>query len=260
MKKVVVITGASSGIGLETANYFADKGYKVYGISRADFNTSKFKHICCDICDHNKVEQVFDQIVAEAGKIDILVNNAGIGISGAIEFLDFEYVKKIFDVNVLALMNCCKTSLKYLRKSQGRIINISSVASIFAIPFQACYSATKSAVESFSLALANEVKDQRIKVVCVRPGDTKTGFTAARQKTETTNEVYGSKINKSVAKMERDEQKGMPPIKVAQVVFKVATQKNPPLVKTVGFAYKTLSLLSRLLPTKLVNYIVGKLY
>ncbi len=109
MKKVVVITGASSGIGLETANYFADKGYKVYGISRADFNTSKFKHICCDICDHNKVEQVFDQIVAEAGKIDILVNNAGIGISGAIEFLDFEYVKKIFDVNVLALMNCCKT-------------------------------------------------------------------------------------------------------------------------------------------------------
>ena len=96
--------------------------------------------------------------------------------------------------------------------------------------------------------------------MCVRPGDTKTGFTAARQKTETTNEVYGSKINKSVAKMERDEQKGMPPIKVAQVVFKVATQKNPPLVKTVGFAYKTLSLLSRLLPTKLVNYIVGKLY
>ncbi len=260
MKKVVVITGASSGIGLETANYFADKGYKVYGISRADFNTSKFRHICCDICDHNKVEQVFDQIVAEAGKIDIVVNNAGIGISGAIEFLDFEYVKKIFDVNVLALMNCCKTSLKYLRKSQGRIINISSVASVFAIPFQACYSATKSAVESFSLALANEVKDQRIKVVCVRPGDTKTGFTAARQKTETTNEVYGSKINKSVAKMERDEQKGMPPIKVAQVVFKVATQKNPPLVKTVGFAYKTLSLLSRLLPTKLVNYIVGKLY
>ena len=260
MKKVVVITGASSGIGLETANYFADKGYKVYGISRADFNANKFKHICCDICDHNKVEQVFDQIVAEAGKIDILVNNAGIGISGAIEFLDFEYVKKIFDVNVLALMNCCKTSLKYLRKSQGRIINISSVASIFAIPFQACYSATKSAVESFSLALANEVKDQHIKVVCVRPGDTKTGFTAARQKTETTNEVYGSKINKSVSKMERDEQKGMPPIKVTQVVFKVATQKNPPLVKTVGFAYKTLSLLSRILPTKLVNYIVGKLY
>jgi len=260
MEKVVIITGASSGIGLEMANLFASNGYKVYGLSRKEFKTNNFTHLVCDVCDTKRVEEVFSFIEEKEGHIDIVINNAGMGISGAVEFLNETDMQKIFNVNVFAVMNISKISLKYLRKTKGKIINISSVASIFSIPFQSCYSATKSAIEKFSLALANEVKSQKIKVICVRPGDTKTGFTKNRVKTETTSEIYKDKVKNSVKKMEKDEQNGMNPIKVAKVVLKASKRKNPPLIKTVGFSYKFLSFLEKILPVKLVNFIVGKLY
>lgn len=260
MNKVVIITGASSGIGLETATLLSSKGYKVYGLSRKEFVTNNFTHMVCDVCNTERIKEIFNEIFQREGHIDIVINNAGIGISGAVEFLNEKDAENIFNVNVLAVMNICKISLPYLRKSQGKIINISSVASIFSIPFQSCYSATKSAIESFSLALQNEVKSQKIKISCVRPGDTKTGFTKSRIKTETTSEVYGNRVKQSVEKMEKDEQRGMSPKVVAKVIYKVAKSKNPPLLKTVGFGYKLLSLLHKILPIRLVNFIVGKLY
>ena len=150
--------------------------------------------------------------------------------------------------------------MPYLRESKGKIINISSVAAPISIPFQACYSATKSAVETFSLALSNEVKKQGIKISCIRPGDTKTGFTAARVKTDVQNDVYGDKIVKSVKKMEKDEQNGKDPVTVSKVVYKCIKKKNPPLVCTVGFGYKFICFLSKFLPTRFVNFVVSKLY
>ena len=110
------------------------------------------------------------------------------------------------------------------------------------------------------MALSNELRSQKIKVCCVRPGDTKTGFTQNRLKTDVENEIYGDKITKSVKKMEKDEQNGKSPITVAKVVYKVLKRKNPPPNVTVGFGYKFLCLLAKLLPTRFVNFIVGKLY
>ena len=260
VKKVIVITGASSGIGLATAKLFAMKGYKVYGIARNEYKSSLFDSYICDVTDKDKMSKVLADIYQKEGRIDILINNAGMGISGAIEYLTEQDYEKIFSVNVKGLILTSSLALPYLRESKGKIINTSSVASVVPIPFQACYSATKSAIESFSFALANEVKSQGIKISCVRPGDTKTGFTQNRVKTEVENDVYGKKITNSVKKMEKDEMRGKSPLTVAKVMLKVAKRKNPPLVCTVGFGYKLVSLLAKLLPQKFVNFIVNKIY
>ena len=260
MEKVVIITGASGGIGFATAKLFAQNGYKVVGISKAEFSSEYFEHYYCDITDTESVKKIFEQVEQKYGRIDILINNAGLGISGAIEFADKKDIDLIFDVNIKAVIEVSKIAIPYLRKTKGKILNTSSVAAQFAIPFQACYSATKSAIETFSLALANELRLQGIKVCCIRPGDTKTTFTANRIKNETTSEFYNDRINKSVKKMEKDEQQGDSPLKVAKLFLKVAKKKNPPLIASVDFVYKLLGVLEKILPKKFVNWIVYKMY
>lgn len=259
-KKVVVITGASSGIGLSTAQLFAKNGYKVYGLSRRLYQTDSFTSIACDVCDTEKVRKTFEEIYLTEGRIDVLINNAGMGISGAIEYLTEKDFDTVFSVNVKAVAMLSSLAIPYLRRTKGKIINTSSVAAVVPLPYQACYSATKSAIESLSFALSQEVKSQGIKVVCVRPGDTKTGFTASRIKTEKENSVYGTKITESVKKMEKDEMNGKSPLSVAKVMLKLTKSKNPPPVCSVGFAYKCACVTAKLLPQRLVNYIVGKLY
>ena len=259
-KKVVVITGASSGIGFAAAELFAKKGYIVYGLSRKLAESRLFTSLSCDVTDRVKTAQTLIDIYQKEGRIDILINNAGMGISGAIEYLTEEDFDKIFNVNLKGVIMTSSLCIPYLRESNGRIINTSSVAAVVPIPYQACYSATKAAVESFSFALFSEVRGQGIKVTCVRPGDTKTGFTENRVKTEVENEVYGKKITDSVSKMERDENKGRSPLSVAKVMLKVAETKNPPPVCSVGFEYKCACVLAKFLPQRLINYIVRKLY
>ena len=259
-KQVIVITGASSGIGLAAAELFAKKGNTVYGIAKDACQSSLFCSYLCDVTDRTAMEQVLQDVYQKEGRIDVLVNNAGMGISGAIEYLTEQDFDKIFGVNVKGVVLTSSLAIPYLRETKGKIINTSSVASVVPIPYQACYSATKSAIESFSFALAQELKPQGIKVSCVRPGDTKTGFTQNRVKTEVENEVYGKKITNSVKKMERDETHGKSPVTVAKVMYKIAKRKNPPPVCTVGLGYKCICVLAKFLPQRLINFIVGKLY
>ncbi len=257
---IIIITGASSGIGLTTARYLANKGHTVFGLSRREVCGEPFNSISCNITDYAQVKKVFEQINDKCGRIDVLINNAGMGISGAAEYGTEEDIKKIFDVNLFALINACKEVTPYLKENGGgKIINISSVAAVIPIPFQAYYSATKAATLSFSYALRLELKDFNIDVSTVLPGDTKTGFTDARIKNQTGNE-YNDRIQKSVAKMEKDEQNGMPPQSVSKVIFKLIKKKQSPACKTVGFSYKIITFLSKILPTKLMLFIIKKLY
>ena len=260
--KVIVVTGASSGIGLATANYFYTKGYIVYGIARSakEKVDAKFNYYQGDICDSELMKQFADEIYQKEGRIDILFNNAGFGISGAIEFTDKQQVQKQFDTNVVATIDMCRIYLPYLRESKGKIIFTTSVAAPAAIPLQACYSATKAALESFALALSKEVRTQGIKIACVRPGDIQTGFTDAREKCMQTSEVYGDFIKNKTNKMEKAERKGMQPIAVAKHVYKIAKRKNPPLISSVGFGYKCISALLKIVPVRWSNYLVYKLY
>ena len=131
---------------------------------------------------------------------------------------------------------------------------------IIPLPYQACYSATKAGVEVLSRAVANEVKPYGIKVTAVLPGDTKTGYTDARVIDKSKDEVNSARMTRSVEKMANDERKGKDPVFIAKAINKIIKKRNPPLRITVGFVSKLEIFLTRVLPLKLVNYIVYKLY
>ncbi len=259
-KQVVLITGASSGIGKETASLFVAKGYKVYGVARKDFNLEGVSSVLADITDPKAVKEIVDFVIKLEGKIDILINNAGMGISGAIETTDITLAQRQFDVNFFGAVNMTQAVLPYMRKvGGGKIINTSSVASQFPIPFQAFYSASKAALDNWAQALRLELKEFGIKVTNVLPGDIKTSFTESRVKQEDSKTPY-AKQKASIAKMEQDEQRGMAPVVVAKKIFKLSKRKNPPYQVAVGGSYKFLCFLKRLFPTRFVMWIVGKIY
>ncbi|HQC54304.1 MAG TPA: SDR family NAD(P)-dependent oxidoreductase [Clostridia bacterium] len=259
MKKVAVITGASTGIGNITGKKLLDSGWIVYNLARRQ--ADGFKNIKTDVSIKLDVDKAITQIIKEEGHIDVLVNNAGYGISGAIENTDIESAKRQFDVNFFGSIYVAQAVIPYMRDyGRGKIINISSMAAEFPIPFQAFYSASKAAISSFSASLGMEVKPFNIKVTSVLPGDIKTEFTAKRVKNITDSEQYGVRIDKAVSKMEKDEQSGKAPETIAKVILKVIKKKNPSPYIVVGWDYKLLSLLARILPKRLVYWVVYKMY
>ncbi|MBQ7602631.1 MAG: SDR family NAD(P)-dependent oxidoreductase [Clostridia bacterium] len=261
MQKVVVITGANSGIGLSLAKEIVKRGDIAYCLSRHKPQDNSIRFVQCDVTNRKSISAALKTIHDTELHIDAIVNNAGMGISGASEYEPEEDIQKIINVNLIGVINVCALSLPYLRETKGRIVNIGSLASVFPIPFQSLYSVTKAGVKSFSLALHNEVKPTGVKVSCVLPGDVKTNFTANREKTDMPNDpVYGDRVNRSITRMEKDEQNGMPAIKVAKVICKCIYNKRPPLVISVGAQYKFLRGLKRFVPTRMMESILYSMY
>lgn len=262
MNKIAVITGGSSGIGLNAAREMARRGCRVYELSRREtVGDGVVTHIRADVTDEAQVRAAVDEIVRREGRIDILVNNAGFGISGAVEFTDTSDARRQFDVNFFGMVNMNHAVLPVMRgQGGGRIVNMSSVAAQIAIPFQAYYSASKAAVRSYSLALSEEVRPFGIEVCAVLPGDIHTGFTAARAKNTEGDELYGGRVSHAVAVMEHDEETGIPAETAGKFVADRALERRPSLVSTIGGKYRVFLFLVRLLPTKLLMSIVGKLY
>lgn len=255
--KTVVITGSSSGIGLVTSEYLAKKGYRVYGLSRTIIDHPLIKSISCDVSDLDQVKKAFALIDSP---IDVVVNNAGMGISGPVEETPKEDISKIMAVNLMGVVNVCQVAIPFLRKTKGKIINLGSVAGELSIPFQTFYSVSKAAVASFSEGLNNELRPFNIKVTVVMPGDTKTGFTKNRQKTLINDEFYKERFKRSIEKMENDEQKGKNPLTVAKTILRIIRRKHPPLKVTVGWEYKLIVFIKRLLPNRFVNWILYQMY
>ncbi len=258
MSKVVIITGASSGIGRATAGYLTDKGYTVYGLSRRGVE-DKFNSIKCDVTKRSEVEKVFKDIYQKEGHIDVLVNNAGMGISGAVEHIDNARTRDLFNLNTLAYFDTCQLAIPYLKETKGHIVNISSIAAIIPIPYQTAYSASKAAINLFSESLRLELKDSGIKVSAIMPGDTKTGFTSARIK-DNNEDGYNGRLSKSVERMEHDEQNGKSPLTVSKEIEKVILSNNPKALISVGIEYKFVYFLSKALPNRLLLFIVDKMY
>ena len=260
MKGIVILTGGTSGIGLATVKQLEAMGYRVYEFSRRASDVPN--HMRVDVTDEAAVKAAVDEVIAREGHIDILINNAGFGISGAMEFTASGDAHRLIEVNLFGMDNMIRAVLPHMRRAgKGRIVNLSSVAGVFAIPFQAWYSISKAAVRSLTMALANEVAPYGVQVTCVLPGDIKTGFTAARQKSAAGDAEYGGRITRSVARMEHDEQTGMSPEVAAKTIVRAATK--PGGVKpcyTIGLTYKCLVFLDRLLPCGLVRRLLFLLY
>lgn len=261
MKITAIVTGGNSGIGAETAKALFESGCTVYEFSRRNIQNENIIHISCDVTDESAVEKAVSEVISKEGRVDILVNCAGFGISGAVEFTALASAKKQFDVNFFGTVNATKAVLPFMRKEgRGRIVNISSVAAVAHIPFQTYYSASKAAIESYTCALANEVKPYGISVTAIQPGDICTPFTETRDKSLDGDDVYGGRIAKSVAGMEKDEKKGMSPVFAGKYIARIALQKKVKPIYAIGLSYKFLSTLCKVFPCRIRNAVIGMLY
>lgn len=266
--KVILITGASSGIGKSTAEYFFKNGYKVFGTSRKANYTKKengsgfLEMIPLDVTNEESAENAINYIVKKMNRIDILINNAGFGIAGAIEDTSIEEAKRQLETNFFGTMRMINKVLPIMRKQMnGRIINLSSVAGVISIPYQSMYSVSKYSIEALTEALRIEVKPFNIKVSMVEPGDTKTGFTDKRMVVKNAkNSIYNKTFTKSVQTMEHDERNGVSPEKVTKVIVKLVNKKNPPIRSAVGFSYKAICFCKKILPARFFEFVVSKIY
>ena len=254
MRKVAMVTGGTSGIGLAAVKALRERGCTVYALSRHG-------DIPCDVADEQSARAAVNQVLEKEGRIDILVNCAGFGISGAAELTPLEMAKRQLDVNLFGTANLVNAVIPPMRRQGGgRIVNTGSVAGFVPIPFQTWYSASKAAVQSYTMAMANELRPFGITLAAVLPGDTKTGFTAAREKIDDPEHLYGGRIERSVKRMEHDEQTGVPARKVGELIARVALKKRVKPLYIPGFSYNLVNVLMRILPSGLANRLIGLLY
>jgi len=266
--KTLVISGGSSGIGKATASLFAERGWRVFELSRHGQSvtgdglpvTGEIIHIFCDVCSEESTRAAIAEVLRQTERIDVVISNAGYGISGPVEFTDIAAAEHQMDVNFMGAVRFTQAVLPQLRQQGGgRLIYTSSVAASLPVPYQAFYSASKAAINAMALALANEVRAFGISVSVMMPGDVSTGFTDARDKSTAGEDVYRG-ANKAVTAMERDERAGMSPRQMAELFLHIATCRSPRPQYVGGFSYRVLCLLERLLPKRLSNWIEYKVY
>ena len=255
-KNVILITGASSGIGNAAAKYLLEKGHTVYGASRtAATGDFSFKTLQMDVKNDDSVNEAISRIINKEGKIDVVINCAGFGLAGSIEDTSVDEAKALFETNFFGVFRVCKAVIPEMRKQKsGLIINIGSLAGLVPIPFQAFYSSSKYAIESLTETLRIELLPFGIRVVLIEPGDFKTGFTANRKTAAESkvNETYREKFSKALSIMEQDESNGPSPLKIAALIGRIVDNPSPRLRYTTGK-------LSQILPVKLRSYIPHKL-
>jgi len=269
--KVVLITGASSGIGLAAAIQLMNKGVRVYaasrrgGISQKALNgAGELIHVNMDVNKEEEIALVVARILKDNNKLDALICNAGNGIAGSIEDSTSEEVKYQFETNFFGAVKTIQACIPVFRsQGYGKIIATSSVAAIVPIPFQAFYSAGKAALLLFMQALSIELKPFGIQCCSILPGDTKTEFTAARkyaEKSKSSDSVYLQKMNSSVQRMEHDEQNGMKAEVVAGKMVRQIMKKKMSTNVVPGLQYQIICLLFNRLPSNVRLWLVGLIY
>ena len=259
--QTAVVTGASQGIGRAIAEQLAKEGMRVFGLSRTAVQSDRIQWIPCDVAQEGSVQAAFAEVFRQTQRVDILVNNAGMGIAGAAEFTPDGDMQRQFQVNVFGAVRCTQAALPAMRRQGGgKILFISSLASVFPIAFQSFYSMSKAALDSFSTALGIECKPFGIQTGTLLLGDVNTGFTQSRKEGMAGDEVYRGRIGRSIEKMERDEQKGMRPEQVAGAACRLLSKRRLPTRRAVGAANGILFFLNRILPSRTVLWVLEKLY
>lgn len=257
MARTIVITGGTSGIGLELKNLFEKNGDRVLTFSLDE--TGESNHYAGSVDHEIKVRQVFNDIHERYGTIDMLVNCAGIGMSGITELVPTEQIQKLTAVNYYGTLYCIRSALPYMQ-SGARIVNISSAAALFPVPFRGIYSSVKSAVLNLSFALRMELAPLGIDVTCFCPGDTKTNFTANRIKEFETNERYGDRIKTATEKKDAHEEKRLACDYVAGKIFKYSNAKKTKPFYIIGGKYKFLYFLTRITPKSMLLNGIARRY
>lgn len=267
MKKVILLTGASSGIGYQTVESLAKEGHIVYGAARRTEKMETLKQfgvksIYLDVSDERSVKSAIDTIIGNEGRIDVLINNAGYGSYGAIEDVELSEAKMQFEVNLFGLARLVQLVLPHMRKQKtGRIINVSSMGGRLTTYFGAWYHATKYALEAFSDALRMEVDDFGIDVSLIEPGGIKTdwGNIAADK---LANSAKGGAYEKEAAKIAEGMKKQYSgnmlsnPIVITKAISKAVNSRRPKARYLIGFMAKPLVFLHTILPARVFDKIM----
>ncbi len=235
-----LITGASSGIGWAIAQFLADKGYQVYGTTRSLKKRAeiiaqaqakygeRLKFVEMDVTNEKAVKESVDSIIRRIGGLDILICNAGAGIYGSIEEMPMELVIQQFDTNVFGYLRVLQAVIPHMRQQlSGRIILVSSMAGITAIPYQTHYSASKYAIEAFTEGLRQELRGFGIKVAAVRPGDIQTDFNEVTLKHVPADSPYKKWSGKCWEIIDKNIRVAPQPVLVAKVVHRILKKRSP---------------------------------
>lgn len=263
MKKVVLITGASAGIGKETAKLLAESGHIVYGAARRlekmqDLKAFGVKLLTMDVTSEESMVKGIQEIIGAEKRIDVLVNNAGYGSFGALEDVPLSEARYQFEVNIFGLARLTQLVLPTMRAQRsGKIINVSSIGGSLGEPHGAWYHATKFAVEGLSDSLRMELKQFGIDVVVIKPGAIVTEWnTIARENLAAVsgNTVYSDLALKHVKMMERaDGQMGSQPVVIARAIQKAINSKKPKTRYSVGGGAKIILFLRGILSDRMFD-------
>jgi short-subunit dehydrogenase len=232
--RVVLVTGTSSGFGRAISLALARQDHRVFGTERVRRaqGAGPIQTLLLDVTNDGSVSHCVDQVIRAAGRIDVLINNAGIGIAGAIEDTSVVEAQTQFETNFFGTHRLCRAVLPQMRAQQvGLIINMSSLAGLIPLPFQAFYSATKFAIEAYSEALRMEVRPYGISVSMIEPGDFATGFTANRRMTNASTRAspYHQRCSRAIARMAQDEQRYTDLSPVVDAVCGIVSAARPAL-------------------------------
>jgi len=265
-RKVVLITGGSSGIGKSIGIYLKSKGFKVYGTTRKLDNYPGFAHfdlLELDVRDPKGIEQAVSKLISKEGRVDVLVNNAGIGITGPIEETPHAEILKAFDTNFNGPLHVCKAVLPHMRKqNQGLIINITSIAGYMGLPYRGIYSASKGALGLATEALRMETKSFGIHFTTLAPGDFATNIASGRYHSPILKgSPYALPYDKTLAIMNEHVDAGKDPMLVAHMVWRIINTKKPKVHYKVGdFMQKFSLFLKKILPDKVYEKLLMNHY
>ena len=261
MSKIILITGASSGIGKSISLFLTYKGFKVYGTCRdpKKYNISEFELLKCDINSQIEIENTVKHILEIENRIDVLINNAGIGIIGPLEETSESDIKSAFQTNLLGPIAIIKECIPSMRENnKGLIINITSVLGYFGIPFRGIYCATKSSLEIIGEVFSMELKKFNINVVNVAPGDFKTDIASRRIDSKLHNlSNYTDDYSKSLKSANKHVENASNPDLVSKLIYKIINSKHPKIHYKVGqFIQKFSIVLKNILPDRLYEKIL----
>ncbi|MEZ0487658.1 SDR family oxidoreductase [Fibrella aquatica] len=264
MSKVVLITGASTGLGESIATYLARRGFIVYGTSRqAGLSKDSVHMLTMDVIDPQSIQQVVDQILQQEGRLDVLINNAGLGIAGPVELLSLTDVERVFDTNVFGVIRMVQSALPIMRQQRsGLIINISSIAAEAGLPYRGAYSASKAAVERLTEALRLELTPFGVQVCSVQPGGTRTDINKNRLRATVAEEsVYKATFERTYELIDQSVSEGIESSVFGPLIERIINSSQVDRLYRVGKPLEKLSvLLKQILPTTVYERMIRNHY